>query len=239
MLRALADLIPLEVGQDGQHLENHPARCRGGVDPLGHAHQVGPLGVQPLGDFQHVAGAARQSADAVRHQRHALGGGLQRRVQALAPVHAGPADPGILEHGHQLGVVEAAPGFDLGPLRRQAHALVGLPLSAHPDVADCFCTLRLLRLLRCRYAGKYDLKAHGCIGSGGRQAVYLQPLHSTTSRQSHAPGTGIAGASAHTGSPAPLGLRLRFHVGVLLASIRWQLLGVAPEEPGHPGPDLL
>ncbi|HAX23980.1 MAG TPA: hypothetical protein DCX80_02960 [Chloroflexi bacterium] len=117
-LRALADLIPLEVGQDGQHLENHPARCGGGVDLLGHAHQVGPLGVQPLGDFQHVAGAARQSADAVRHQRHALGGGLQRRVQALAPVHAGPADPGILEHGHQLGVVEAAPGFDLGPLRR-------------------------------------------------------------------------------------------------------------------------
>ena len=35
--------------------------------------------------------------------------------------------------------------------------------------------------------------------------------------------------------PAPLGLRLRFHVGVLLASIWWQLFGVAPEEPGQPG----
>ena len=33
--------------------------------------------------------------------------------------------------------------------------------------------------------------------------------------------------------PAPLGPRLRFHVGVLLASIWGQLLGVAPEEPCH------
>jgi hypothetical protein len=136
MLRALADLIPLEVGQDGQHLENHPARCGGGVDLLGHAHQVGPLGVQPLGDFQHVAGVACQSADAVRHQRHALGGGLQRILQTVTLDHAAAADASILKQRHQLAVVQVAPGFDLGFLRFKAHAFFSLPGGAHSDVAD-------------------------------------------------------------------------------------------------------
>ena len=39
--------------------------------------------------------------------------------------------------------------------------------------------------------------------------------------------------------PALLGLRLRFHVGVLLASTWLQFLGLAPEVPRHPSPDLL
>ena len=39
--------------------------------------------------------------------------------------------------------------------------------------------------------------------------------------------------------PALLGLGLRFHVGVLLATIWWKLFGVAPEVPSHSDPDLL
>ena len=39
--------------------------------------------------------------------------------------------------------------------------------------------------------------------------------------------------------PALLGLGLRFHIGVLLATIWWQFLGVASEEPGQASPDLL
>lgn len=39
--------------------------------------------------------------------------------------------------------------------------------------------------------------------------------------------------------PALLGLSLRFHVGVLLATIWWQFLGVAFEEPGQASQDLL
>jgi len=38
--------------------------------------------------------------------------------------------------------------------------------------------------------------------------------------------------------PAPLGLRLNFSLGVLLASIWWWLFGVAPKEPGQAGPNL-
>ena len=39
--------------------------------------------------------------------------------------------------------------------------------------------------------------------------------------------------------PALLCLRLRFRVGVLLASLWWEFLGAAPEAPGQASPDLL
>jgi hypothetical protein len=83
-----------------------------------------------------------------------------------------------------------------------------------------------------------------------RQQSSVVGTRSNGTRPQHAPSS-PAGATALcppvprgnrldiSPQPTPLGLRLRFHVGVLLATIWWQLLGVAPEEPGQAWPDLL
>ena len=57
---------------------------------------------------------------------------------------------GIGEEGHQLGVVQVAPGFYLGSLSIEAYTLLlpyfYLTLCGNPDVANCLLHVRFFRL---------------------------------------------------------------------------------------------
>ena len=71
--------------------------------------------------------------------------GLHGSLQAIAAVHAGPANARILKDARQLVAVRNAPGVDSRPLRGKAHALFGLSLRGYPDIADgAVCHLEAL-----------------------------------------------------------------------------------------------
>ena len=62
---------------------------------------------------------------------------------------AGPAQSGVFKHCNQLGVVQLAPGANLGPLRFQAHPFVCLSLGTDSDVTDGFLHFATPALAAC------------------------------------------------------------------------------------------
>ena len=136
---ALADDLPLPLGDSGHDVEDHSAGSAGGVDLFGDREE-GIFGSEVL--LQQIREVADGTGEAVQLGYEEPGGlaAIERAERGLQPVAMEilGRDAGVDHDVDQVEVVELGVLLELGALGLQADSALRLLVGADPDVTDDF-----------------------------------------------------------------------------------------------------